>query len=265
MKKSFTLIELLVVIAIIAILAAMLLPALGKAREKAYSINCSSNLKQIGTAENMYVQDNQEWFLPDSVPYKTKTYERWFEILSGTRRDGTKAVMGNYNLQYSGRAKTVGTFVCPSEPRRFSNTQDKTNAMVYYTTMHYAQNMFTGGTGDAYFGADRPTAFCRKTSSILQPGKAILVGDNVMPNVTECQFLVVFSFRHGASEAKERYITRTMPIMTGTRGNFCFVDGHVEAKTASDLKITSISTNPTQGIRYDSAGGGGRWYYANQQ
>ena len=62
--RKFTLVELLMVIAIIAILAAMLLPALHKARETARGITCTGNMKTLGTASMMYLGDNQDIMIP---------------------------------------------------------------------------------------------------------------------------------------------------------------------------------------------------------
>jgi prepilin-type N-terminal cleavage/methylation domain-containing protein/prepilin-type processing-associated H-X9-DG protein len=145
--RAFTLIELLVVIAIIAILAALLLPALANAKRKGVQTNCRSNMRQTHLALQMWMDDNGDW-LP---PGQGSTFGLWTGQVAVYRTTTYNRHLPFYLSTYLGyptpdsQTRTAKVFICPGF-QRYGKDLNLTARQMYCRTMA-SENSLKGPTG----------------------------------------------------------------------------------------------------------------------
>ena len=241
-QSAFTLIELLVVIAIIAILAAMLLPALSSARESAKTSTCLANLKQIAFGVLSYSSDNNGSIISSTLA-GSPTYYWLVQLIPHVN---PAADRGGYSRQEN--EQDMALFRCPSESVGFGTADAKR-----YPYTHYSHNCLGLGYNSAKASTDGKHPYTpRNEASLRAPDQVVTFTDSSRKAGPDIEEVVSghIAWRHGGDTSYTVSGKYDVQFYNGTGANTAFYDGH--AATASNKHVQSLGKKPwfLNGISY---------------
>jgi prepilin-type N-terminal cleavage/methylation domain-containing protein len=266
--RGFTLIELLVVIAIIAILAALLLPALAKAKSRAQRIYCVNNLKQLSYGWKMYSLDNADRLLSArpaysvAPPFDTTKYPNLAPWCNGTADDTGTAGLYLYECTEAAGiqsgllwpfVKSLGSYKCPADHRIAKGGAHKGLPVVRSVSMNSCLNGSTygdpGGSWNQGSGSAPPSSLKYKIyvkdSEIMRPVDTFVTIDEDPESINDAMFLVDEQDGRGLVDFPGRQHDMGYGIN--------FADGHAKIFNFKDKGMAAT---------WDGTGGpwkGGRW------
>ncbi|MGE4563316.1 MAG: DUF1559 domain-containing protein [Victivallaceae bacterium] len=232
-KHLFTLIELLVVIAIIAILAAMLLPALNKARDSAKKTKCLGNMRQLGIATQQYLGESGYYPIFGSFPVAGDNFSgaNWKLQILPYLTSSASGMVGSGSFIDKKKMLCTGAFLCPDwmnekmtpASQLNMNMADKFNSSHYaggYAYSYYKQNLYMGyrTSGGVWVG--------RKF--VVQPSRTIVIGESADLAMTSTAQPAILYATSGPAFIGGRHDNyKTMPLS--------WADGHASAMANAEI------------------------------